>query len=275
MRILSILAFTSAQTILFENLFTSKFGRKLTLAVTALYCFWMNFCNEFLFTNGCVAIAQAVVTAAFLQIVFWGGLVQNYILCNFMGLVEGVVSIVFGGCAGAMYRWVTGTDAPLWISGEKLGPAGFFISLIYLGIVVLACGVFVPLFASGLCGWSKTVVRLLFGACLGLEAVGIWLTFSAEGADDLDAYIIAYGIIFTMILCAMVAAVVHMIRSAQRKWMENRLLEAKMREQHLQYEFVTSLQQEIREIRHDLINYLAASGGGGGGIPERKIEISR
>ena len=52
----------------------------------------------------------------------------------------------------------------------------------------------------------------------------------------------------------------------------NHLLEVKMNEQYMQYQFVISLQQEIREIRHDLKNYLAASGGG---IPRSNIRLLR
>lgn len=272
LRLLSILAFTLAQTILYKTLFTPKFGGRITLAVTVLYCFWMNFCNEFLFTSGYAALAQAVMTAAFLQIVFRGGLMKNYIQNSFMGLAESVVSLIFGGCAGTIYRLATGTDEPLWISGEELGFAGLCISFIYLAIVVLVSSFLVPRFASCLYGWRRPVVYLVFGICVGLEVVNVCLTISIEKVDDLDVYLVAYGVIFLIILLVMLAGMAHMVKSAQKKRMENRLLEAKIHEQRLQYEFAASMQQEIREIRHDLINHLASSGGG---IQERDTERLR
>lgn len=260
MRFLSILAFTLAQTILYKTLFTPKFGKRITLAVTILYCFWMNFCNEFLFTSGYVALAQVVLTAAFLQIVFWGGLMRNYILYSFMGLTESVVSLLFGGCAGAVYRSLTGTEEPLWISGENLGPAGLCTLLIYLPLMVLVSCFLARRFGRCLYRWRKPVVYLLFGVCAGLEAVNVCLTFSIEKVNDFDVYLIAYGVVFSVMLAAILAGMIYMGRAARKKRAENCLLEAKIREQHLQYELVTSLQQEMREIRHDLINHLASSG---------------
>lgn len=273
MRFLSILAFTLAETILYKTLFTPKFGRNITLTVTILYCFWMNFCNEFLFTSGYVTLAQAVLTAAFLQIVFQGGLIRNYIQYSFMGLTESIVSLIFGGCAGAAYRFVTGTNKPLWISGEELSFAGLCISFIYLVIVVLVSCFLVPKFVDRLYGWRKLVVYLLFAICVGLEAVNVWLTFSVEKLDDMSTYLIAYSVIFLVILFTILAGMLYMVRSAQKKRMKNSLLEAKIHEQHLQYELAASLQQEIREIRHDLMNHLASSGGGG--IQESEIERKR
>ncbi len=261
LRVLSVGAFTIAQTILYERLYVPKFEKWQNRAVIVLYSFWMFFCNEFLFTNGYVALTQTVITMVFLQIVFQGGLIQNYLQLNCIMIIQAAISFLFGGSVGMLYRWITGTDEPLWISGENLAPIGLFFSLIYLGLVVIACAFFVPRLMKLICRWRKSVKRILFGICLGMEIVNICLTFSFSNFEGLQGYMIAYGILLAAIVLVTLISVVYMIKSAQRKRTENRLLEAKIEEQYRQYQFVTSLQQEIREMGHDLKNYLAASGG--------------
>ncbi len=273
LRILSVIAFALAQTILYERLYTAKFGKRQSRFVIVLYSFWTSFCNEFLFTNGYVALTQSVITLAFLQVIFQGGLIQNYIKLNCMMIIQAAVSALFGGSVGMLYRLITESDEPLWISRENLVPIGFFFSLAYLGIAVSVSIFLVPKIMKKIERWKKNVMRLLFGICISMEIANICLTFSFSNFEGLDGYMVAYGILLVVIVCAVLIGVVCMIKSAQKKQAENHLLEVKMNEQYMQYQFVISLQQEIREIRHDLKNYLAASGGGG--IPRSNIRLLR
>ncbi len=272
LRVLSVGAFTIVQTILYERLYRPKFEKWQSHAVIALYSFWMCFCNEFLFTNGYVVLTQAVITLAFLQIVFQDGLIQNYIQLNCIMIIQTAILFLFGGSIGMLYRWITGTDNPLWLFGKNLAPIGFFFLLIYLGIVVGACAFLVPRLIKMISRWRKSVLRILFGICLEMEIVNICLTFPFANFEGLQGYVVTYGILLAFIVLVTLISVVCMIKSAQRKRVENWLLEAKMEEQYMQYQFVTLLQQEIREIRHDLKNHLAASGGG---ISENDLEFLR
>lgn len=205
---------------------------------------------------------QLVMTLAFLQVQFQGDFMQKFILRSFLILVEAVVSLLFGGAVGTIYRFIAKSDEPLWISGENLAPTGLFCSLIYLGLWVIVCLGVMPHFAEKLRRWRKRVVRFLFGVCATLEIVNLCVTFSFSRFDGLSAYLFVYGILLAVIALSSFAAIIHMIKSLRKRHAENQMLEAKMRKQYIEYQMVTLLQQEIREIHHDLKNHLAASGGG-------------
>ena len=82
-------------------------------------------------------------------------------------------------------------------------------------------------------------------------------------------YVLFYFVALILVVLLSSVPVCYLLGALKKRMRQNRLMEQRLREQYLQYREIEELQQELRELRHDLRNYLAA--GAGEGIPGEDI----
>lgn len=262
LRLLSAIAYTAGETFVWYRFLPAKYEKKVTLSALILLQFCISIQGEFFAVEQIstyLLLFAEIVVQFFL---FRGNLSRTHLMVFMGGLLSGVVSIVYGGAVGGIYRLIIGKNEPLWISGENLNIIGLLLTIPYILLWILLCSWFLPKVQKTLREWPLRRCKIIFGILLILE-VFMSTGFGIENESNMQEYNEFY--IATFLLLLLLAAILggYLFKAIHKNVWQNCMQEQELEGQYQKYKELEELQQNLRELRHDLKNYLAAGAGGG------------
>lgn len=272
LRFISVLAYTAGESFVWYKILPAKYEKQVTMSALILLAFCSSMQSEFFATERISAFLLLLAQIAVQLFLFKDNLSRTHIVVFAGGLLSALLTIIYGGVAGSLYRLAMGENTPLWISGENLNLAGLLLLLPYILLWVILCLRFLPRVQKQLKKWSLRRCKIVFGLTLIFD-VCMSAGFGIEDQTDMREYAVLYSVLFFLLVLLAGILAFYLFKGIQKNMQQNRNQERILQQQYQQYKELEAVQQDLRELRHDLKNHLA-SGAVGGGYTRKRFSAT-
>ena len=248
-------------TVVFAFLYEHRYSKFITLPIFFAWEGIVNINQEFCFIHG---IAQVMIFLWGLAIYIFfvnGKAIDTLITCQCYSLIFSLSGTAAIAGVTFIYGQITGTKSEAWLSGPNMSVADFWIYISCVLTFTIISYYITKRLIPKIKAMSRKFKIPVFACVYVLPAIITITSYFAYTTKEEQAsshvIIAGYGI---LIIGATIMSVVMIVIMIGRIKTEQRILREEIAKQMLYYEQVIAIQENLREIKHDLANLMVAGG---------------
>lgn len=248
-------------TVVFAFLYKHRYSKFITLPIFFAWEGIININQEFCFLHGFEQVMLFVWGLAIYIFFVEGKAIDTLITCQCYSLIFSISGTAAIAGVTFLYGQITGMKSEAWLSGPNMRVADFWIYISCVLTFTIVSYYITKQLVPKIKAMSRKFKIPVFTCVYILPAVITIASYfsytTKEGQASSHVMVAGYAILIfgaTIISIIMIATMLGRIKTEQK------VLKEEIEHQMLYYEQVIAIQENLREIKHDLANMMVVGG---------------